>query len=1195
MSSLKKSAFLLVSIVFTSAIFAQTTGVYYYSQGGKMNVTAQWKTWSGTAWSDATTLPNLTNGTAIIDKNPTVTVTGQQDIGASMYVDTWNNSSSYLWHAFYGANNYSVKVNDFVQTGASFQLRSAGASANSTFEATNKVDIQTGKVYFGSGTTTGTITDTYALRSFTAKDVLMASGTDMTLGVSQAVTITNLKIGTSASSLATRFYALNNRETSSDTFGKLEVKITSLDILANKAVGAYFGNSTNALKLLEIGTINLKGMGSSGSDSTINIFTSNYDSELGTGLKKINKIVVSEAGAADIYFNGTLTNIYIGTIEVDSTNPLANTPYLSLSGALVENYNIDKVYLKDSGSKYMNLAFRQSAAVNITDFVAADTSLTDSSVRFTAGNDAKLVNITNITNESGSQGGILLANSTNIASEKFTVIGETSVFNVKADVTNVSSFGIADKLSVTGGATVNFGDSSKTLKSFTVKDVDILGGSKNSIYSKQINHTGLLTISGTDSQAIWTVGADVDTTPAASFNTIDLGDGATFNLFAESAATSSVVIAGKFTAVLGSTFAFGASNALNLKSLTINDFDISTGSLSNIYAKQVNQTGLLSLSGAGTQLVFTVGTDVDTTAAATFDKINLATGTTLKISNSANAVSSVVITDKLTALAGSSLTIGAANSNNLKSLTIKDVDISTGNIVNIFARNLVHTGTIDVHGAGTETDWYIGNTSEGITGTFATVNVYDSGYFYLRRGGSEPNHTIDTLNVTSTNSGQTKVTVGASTSYESGSIAITNLNFKAASTTDGVADKNYSYVSMYLLNGAVGSENINITNAALEENAFAYIDFRGNAKIGSLTAGKASKFSVRSPNYTVTVGGNFASDANELAVIGATTLNVKGNFTNTRYYTDGNTTRGLSLNLTKEAVAGSFVVDGYFENKGVVFLNGGESTSDLSVSFGGLRGISGDGNTRFTTNSGYVGGIVTMNLTGDGNYVYVNRIHDYSQGAKEVPANLTGAVSINKTGSGRQVLSGINYFRGDTTVSAGELYMKADGKNNDAKKGIGALILKGGKFGAVGSANVETAQILSSGTVIAENLTWSSAASIVVFVDASGLTNSFLDLVGLIKDTTDSEGAKYVFEFEFLDTSVAILDSYKIAEVDSITGFTENDFAFTTNNENLVNRQFKIESGALYLVTQIPEPSTYAAIFGLAMFAFVAYRRRQKK
>ncbi len=290
---------------------------------------------------------------------------------------------------------------------------------------------------------------------------------------------------------------------------------------------------------------------------------------------------------------------------------------------------------------------------------------------------------------------------------------------------------------------------------------------------------------------------------------------------------------------------------------------------------------------------------------------------------------------------------------------------------------------------------------------------------------------------------------------------------------------------------------------------------------------------------------------------------------------------------------GMLRVMGTFETQGTFVVGIGDQrlqTSEKNVlNLGGITGeTAGSKITTAYNYEAYAGntGASIIILSGAGSYSTSTSLVDFAPDASPAELALTGALKLSKTGSGIQYLRGSNMYRGQTTVSAGELYINADGSGNSAGWGIGAVSLSGGKFGAVGADS-------DIGKIVATDFVWSNNAVIAVDVAADG-TCDLITLSGnFLKADGDADG-KYIFDFN--GAFAAEETMYKIFswEDSSSVDFTADDFGYTYNGEvaNLKGN-FVVQDNNLYFVS-VPEPAEYAALFGAFALALALVRRRRK-
>ncbi len=239
-----------------------------------------------------------------------------------------------------------------------------------------------------------------------------------------------------------------------------------------------------------------------------------------------------------------------------------------------------------------------------------------------------------------------------------------------------------------------------------------------------------------------------------------------------------------------------------------------------------------------------------------------------------------------------------------------------------------------------------------------------------------------------------------------------------------------------------------------------------------------------------------------------------------------------------------------------------------------------------------------------------------------VIANGAAGMSVVKSGTGTQTLSGDSTYTGATTVQAGKLVV--DGSIASSA----VTVTNGGTIGGSGSVKALTiadggtlAPGNSPGTLFAESSTWSNGGSydweILSLLDAPGtswdllsITNSgTLNLSGLtaggytinlitLSDPT-TQGALTGF------TSTATYTNWLIASASGIDGFEAGDFSLDSALFVGATGTFGIEQRAiaggqgLFLTytgggAPIPEPGTWAAAALLAATAgFIGWRRRR--
>jgi autotransporter-associated beta strand protein len=177
--------------------------------------------------------------------------------------------------------------------------------------------------------------------------------------------------------------------------------------------------------------------------------------------------------------------------------------------------------------------------------------------------------------------------------------------------------------------------------------------------------------------------------------------------------------------------------------------------------------------------------------------------------------------------------------------------------------------------------------------------------------------------------------------------------------------------------------------------------------------------------------------------------------------------------------------------------------------------------------------------------------------------NITGTGGLTKVGAGTLTMGGgAKSFSGTTAIDAGKLVVNTSL--------AGALTLgSNGTLGGAGSFNA---------------LTWNDGGKIAFSLGQNALTVSNTL-------TRGSVGGAYLFDF--LGTGEGGL-TYPVMAFNS-TSFSVSDFSYTNLGGDATGGTFAISGNQLYF-TAIPEPSTYAAIFGaLALLCAFVYRRRMRK
>lgn len=210
-------------------------------------------------------------------------------------------------------------------------------------------------------------------------------------------------------------------------------------------------------------------------------------------------------------------------------------------------------------------------------------------------------------------------------------------------------------------------------------------------------------------------------------------------------------------------------------------------------------------------------------------------------------------------------------------------------------------------------------------------------------------------------------------------------------------------------------------------------------------------------------------------------------------------------------------------------------------------------------------------------------------------ATLSGVVSgttFTKGGAGVLVLSNNNTYTGLTTVGAGTLRI-----NNSTGSGTGSgdvLVDAGATLAGGGfiDGSVVLNGILVPGNSIGTltvggNVTWNGNAANAWQFELGAANAADRLVVGgdFLKGGTELD---FVYDFQ----SGASSGVFVLVEWTGTTDFTADDFSYVNLSSGLTGT-FTINGKQLEF-TAVPEPSTYAALFGAGALGFALWRRRRQ-
>ena len=340
---------------------------------------------------------------------------------------------------------------------------------------------------------------------------------------------------------------------------------------------------------------------------------------------------------------------------------------------------------------------------------------------------------------------------------------------------------------------------------------------------------------------------------------------------------------------------------------------------------------------------------------------------------------------------------------------------------------------------------------------------------------------------------------------------------------------------------------------------------------------------------TIISGGELWLNANStLPSIGPVTIN----------HTDGGTRAYLRLGDNVSQSIGALTFGG--TGAGSSSTNELELRNGSVLTLGGNVTVSATGNTLTAMISGAgtlaLGGNRTFDIGGSSTAMTGLGVATVISGANR---------SITKIGTGTLKFEAPNTYSGGTTVSAGVLVV-----SNTAGSGVGtgALVIQSGAFlrgsGIVGGATtIEAGGILGAGGMseTAGNLTFTSGLTLndgAIFKFKLGTASDKISLLGgvltgattpgsltinLDAGTGFSAGTYTLFDFSSGGTTTSSFDVADFTLGTTISGYSYN---------------LALNGGSSMLqltASAVPEPSTYAAIFGALALSAAGWHRRRAR
>lgn len=214
----------------------------------------------------------------------------------------------------------------------------------------------------------------------------------------------------------------------------------------------------------------------------------------------------------------------------------------------------------------------------------------------------------------------------------------------------------------------------------------------------------------------------------------------------------------------------------------------------------------------------------------------------------------------------------------------------------------------------------------------------------------------------------------------------------------------------------------------------------------------------------------------------------------------------------------------------------------------------------------------TVNLNGSGKYT--GEIADSTSKAALV-------MNIVKNGSGTQILSGNNTYKGTTNVNEGTLLMnRTDGKST-------IYVRNGATFGAAGQGVSASYIVKDSGGSLLFDFSMGDVS--LNLLDGSRLKGEILSTDFIFSNIAG------ILNMETLLFSFADEESITNASLREIlnSGLTYTYIDKATGQQYTAKFTEGDADGGMYVTFEVPEPATWAAIFGALALALAIYRRRK--
>lgn len=308
---------------------------------------------------------------------------------------------------------------------------------------------------------------------------------------------------------------------------------------------------------------------------------------------------------------------------------------------------------------------------------------------------------------------------------------------------------------------------------------------------------------------------------------------------------------------------------------------------------------------------------------------------------------------------------------------------------------------------------------------------------------------------------------------------------------------------------------------------------------------------------------------------------------------------GASMEFNSAATAGNATLVAHGGSGG----GGGSSISFAGDSLGGTAALKLDGNAQFTISAHNAPGVAIGSLEGEGTVDL--GANSLTIGSRNTDTAFSGVISgvggsLTKVGSGRFTLTGASTYDGGTIINAGRL-VAAGGYGATSSLGGGGVTVNSGGVLA-GNDFIAGAAVVNSGGRLTPGdptgvlrfdggLTLMGGSQVDVFFGAG---SAYVQVAGGAFNASNgvvafnfTTGAHVVSGTLYTLVDFAGATSYDFTDLSHFAIGTVSRGSPSDYTLQLNGTQLQVLTGSI-----IPEPSTYAALAGVAVLGLAVWRRR---